>query len=105
MHRLDEAQTQLEAILRTDPKSAETHEFLGNLMVARKQIGRAIAEYREAVRIEPEFSRAHLDLGKTLADSGDLTGALPYLRKAAQSTDAAIRDEATKVLDKFGQVP
>ena len=105
MHRIDEAQAQLEAILKTDPASAETHEFLGNLMVAKKQIDRAIREYREAVRIEPEFGRANLDLGATLAKSGDVPQALPYLRKAAQSTEPAVRDEALKALRRFGEAP
>ena len=103
--RFDDAQTQLEALLRSDPRSAEAHEFLGNLLGAKGQLQQAIAEYREALNIAPEFSRASLDLGSALANSGDVTSALPYLRSAARSQDPATRQEALKVLEKLGRVP
>jgi tetratricopeptide (TPR) repeat protein len=102
-HRLDEAQTQLEAILRINPNSAEAHEFLGNLFSARNQFDRAIEQYRQAIRIEPAFDRANLDLGSALANTSDPGAALPYLRKAAQSPDAATRDAAQKILQKLGK--
>ncbi len=105
VHRLDEAQTQVEAILRVDPNSAGAHEFLGNLLGAKGRRDLAIEQFREAVRIEPDFARANLDLGAALADSGDIAAAMPHLRKAAQSRDAAVRDEALKVLDRLGKVP
>jgi predicted CXXCH cytochrome family protein len=97
-HHADEAQSQVEAILRADPNVAEAHEFLGNLLVAKGQLDRAVAQYREAIRIVPEFSRAILDLGATLVQQGDRAAALPYLQKAAQSTDPAIRQEAQGLL-------
>jgi predicted CXXCH cytochrome family protein len=105
VHRLPDAQAQVEAILAANPRSAEAHEFLGNLLVAQGQPQRAIEQYREAVRIAPEFSRALLDLGATLADSGDVEAALPYLRGAARSPEAATREEALKLLQKLGKAP
>ena len=105
VHRLDEAQTQVEAILRTDPNSAGAHEFLGNLLGAKGQRDRAIEQFRDAVRIEPDFARANLDLGAALVDSGHAAEAMPPLRKAAQSRDAAVRGEALKLLDSLGKVP
>jgi tetratricopeptide (TPR) repeat protein len=102
VNRLDEAQAQVEAILRANPDSAEAHEFLGNLLNAKGLADRAIHQYREAVRIEPDFDRANLDLGSALANNGDPSAALPFLRKAAQSHDAEIRNAAQKVLEKFG---
>ncbi len=105
VHRLDEAQTQVEAILRTDPNSAGAHEFLGNLLGAKGQRDRAIEQFREALRIEPDFARANLDLGAALVDSGDAAAAMPHLRKAAQSRDAAVRDDALKLLERLGKVP
>jgi predicted CXXCH cytochrome family protein len=105
VRRFDEAQTQLEAILRADPRSAEAHEFLGNLMGARGQTDAAMREYREALRLSPDFSRASLDLGSALANSGDVAAALPYLKAAAQGSDAATREEAMKVLKKLERVP
>jgi tetratricopeptide (TPR) repeat protein len=88
----------VEAIVQADPNLAEAHEFLGNLLVAKGQLDRAVAQYREAIRIVPEFSRAILDLGATLVQQGDRAAALPYLQKAAQSTDPSIRQEAQGLL-------
>lgn len=105
VHRPHDAQVQVEAILLADPGSAEAHEFLGKLLLPQGQTLRAITEFREAIRIEPGFSRAILDLGTALANSGDVTAALPYLRKAAQSSEAAIRGEALKLLQKLPKVP
>jgi len=101
VRRFDEAQTQVEAILRADPSSAGAHELLGNLLVAKGQRDRAIEQYRAALAIAPDFALANLDLGKALADSGEVAAALTYLRKAAQSTDAAVRDEAVKLIEKL----
>lgn len=98
-NRAEEAEGQVEAMLKADPNIAEAHEFLGNLLAAKGQFDRAIEQYREAVRIVPDFSRAILDLGATLAKSGDTGAALPYLRKAAQSQDMAIREQARKLLE------
>jgi predicted CXXCH cytochrome family protein len=100
--RLDDAQAQLEAILHADPNSAAAHEFLGNIFGAKGQRDQAIQHFRDAVRIVPDFARANLALGQTLVDSGDKTGAVPYLeRAAAQNSDSASRDEARKLLDKI----
>ena len=95
----------METILRSDPNSAGAHEFLGNLLGAKGQRDRAIEQFREAVRIEPDFARANLDLGAALADSGEVAAALKFLRKAAQSTDASAREGALKLLDRLGKVP
>ncbi len=106
VNRLSDAQAQVEAILAGAPGSAGAHELLGNIFGAKGQIALAIQQFREAVRILPDFARANLSLGQALVDSGDRAGALPYLRKAAgQSSDAASRDEARKMLDKLGSVP
>ncbi len=101
VNRLDDAQSQVEAILRANPNSAEAHEFLGNLFSAKGQPERAIDQYREAVRIEPDFDRGNLDLGSALVNAGRTSAALPYLRKAEQSRDVEIRGAAQSILEKL----
>jgi Tfp pilus assembly protein PilF len=64
----------------------------------------AAEQYREAIKIRPEFGRANLDLGALLADSGDVAGALPHLQKAAASLEPAVREEARQMLEKLGKV-
>ena len=95
----------MEAILRTDPNSAGAHEFLGNLLGLKGQRDRAIEQFREAVRIQPDFAQANLDLGAALADSGDIEAAIAHLRKVALSGDVGARDEALKLLYRLGKVP
>jgi predicted CXXCH cytochrome family protein len=101
VRRFEEAQAQVEALLRADPSSAEGHDFLGNMLGAGGHVDRAIAEYREALRLVPGFSRASLDLGTALVNSGDVNGALPYLRTAAQAEET--RKEALGLLQRLGK--
>ena len=103
-HLLDDAQAQVEAILATHPNSAEAHEFLGHLWSAKGQLDRAMEQYREALRIVPEFDQANLDLGSALAKSGNPTAALPYLRKAAQSRDAQTSAAARRLIEKLEKI-
>jgi tetratricopeptide (TPR) repeat protein len=98
VHRLSDAQAEVEAILTVQPGSAEAHEFLGTLLAAQDQPKAAVEQFREALRIAPEFSRAALDLGASLIRSGDIAAGIPYLHKAARSEDEATREEALKLL-------
>jgi predicted CXXCH cytochrome family protein len=99
--RFDEAQRQIEAALKINPNVAEAHDLLGNLLVIQGKLTAGLEQYREAIRLQPEFARAQLDLGVALADSGDTEGALPYLRKAAGSSQRPIREEAEQVLQRL----
>ena len=101
--RFDEAQRQVEVLLRTNLMAAEGHDLLGNISAMRGNVKAAVDHYREAVRIQPDYGRAYLDWGATLADSGDLAGALPYLQKAAASPEQAVRQEATQILRELGK--
>ena len=62
----------------------------------------AIAHYREAVRLRPDFSRGNLRLGAALAEAGQVAEAMTYLRKAAASSDAEIRRGAEGLLRRYG---
>jgi Flp pilus assembly protein TadD len=66
--------------------------------MAKGQALAALPHYREAVRIQPEFGRAHLGLGSALAAVGDVSGAVPHLQKAAADSDSAVRGEAAQIL-------
>jgi tetratricopeptide (TPR) repeat protein len=58
--------------------------LLGLLLLDRKDLGEAIAELREAIRLLPEADSgvARLNLGHGLLNSGDLDAALPEYREA-----------------------
>ena len=101
-NQTDAAEGQLQRAIASAPNSAEPHELLGTLMAAKGHLAQGIEQYREAVRLRPDFARANLHLGEALADSGDTAGALPYLQKAAASTEAAVQAEAQAMLKKIG---
>jgi Flp pilus assembly protein TadD len=49
---------------------AEAHDTRGNLLYARGQRVKAIAEFRTAVPLEPKNARAHSNLGFALRGQG-----------------------------------
>jgi len=101
----DEAQRQLQAAVAADPKMADAHELLGNLLMARGQAAAAVPHYRAWVGLQPDSAQAQLRLGAALAVTGDRVGAVPILRRAASSTDAGIREEASRILRDIGEAP
>jgi len=76
--------------------------LLGNLLVAQGKIRPAVQEYEEAIKLQPKFGRAHLDIGALLAESGDVRAALPHLQEAAASAEPAVSEEARQMLQQLG---
>lgn len=103
VRRFREAQRQVEIALKSDPASPEAHDLLGNLLMADGKLSPAVEQYRQAIRIRPQFGRAQLDLGVALAEAGNRTEALPYLRQAAESPQPAVREEALQTLKEMGK--
>lgn len=68
--------------LRTE--QAREHLDRGDSALARKDVQAALAEFREAVRLNPELPAAHEKLGEAYRESGDLP-------KAAESLETAVR--------------
>jgi tetratricopeptide (TPR) repeat protein len=67
------------------PQSAGARLNLGYAL--EKGMGRldeAIAEYREAIRINPNFAEAHTNLGRALRDKGQLDEAIAECREAVR---------------------
>jgi hypothetical protein len=69
------------------------------------QMDDALREYETVLRIRPDLSGAHLDLGDRLAGEGDLAGATPHLRNAARSADPALRALAEQLMQELGIRP
>ena len=103
VNRFDEAQAAAEAAMQADPKMAETHELLGGLLARKRQLPEAAREYSEALRLRPDFDRAHLDLASVLAAQGDMPGAIQHLRAAAQGRDPRVAQAAAAALQRLGQ--
>ena len=77
----DRAIALLRTILRSDPKSADAHNWLGVAYLQKNSLTEAEAEFRQAIRLKPGFVRAYNNLGSTLAQAGDLQEGVRYLRE------------------------
>jgi Flp pilus assembly protein TadD len=64
--------------------SAKLHDYMGATFAEEGKFDRAIAEFREALRIRPHYFEALRDLGAALDARGDADPAITYLREAAK---------------------
>lgn len=62
--------------------TAQQHVSNGDSLYHASDFKAAMAEYREAVRIEPDNFLAHANLGLTLRETGDTEGAITEYREA-----------------------
>ncbi len=98
--RFEDAQAAVESALAADPDMVAAHELRGGLLVRQLQLPEAANEYRRALELQPDFSRAHLDLANVLAAQGDMASAIQHLRQAAQGDDPAVAQAATQALQQ-----
>jgi tetratricopeptide (TPR) repeat protein len=69
-------------ILQANPAHGEVHFLLGQVCRQCHRVGEAIAQYREAIRLQPKQGVAYLHLADTLQRQGDLSGAEECLRRS-----------------------
>ncbi len=65
-----------------EPDDAAAHDNLGNALDHKGDLDGAIAEYREALRLNPKDVVAHINLGVALASKGDMDGEIGEYREA-----------------------
>lgn len=68
--------------LKQDGAQAHVHNNMGNALLALGLADEAIASYRTAIRVKPDYADALLNLGIALTDSGDHQEACTVLRSA-----------------------
>ncbi len=76
-HRLPQEAIEL------DPKSAHSVN-LGNALREKGQLDEAIACYKRAIELDPEFASAHSGLGLALLGKGQLDEAIACYKKAIE---------------------
>lgn len=64
------------------PANPRAHASLGNALAATGETGRAAAEFREALRLDPACSESHTGLGSLLAAEGRLGDAMRHFSEA-----------------------
>jgi Flp pilus assembly protein TadD len=62
------------ALLERSQNSAEVHNNLGVLYQNRGDVSRAIAAFEQAIRIDPNYSKAHTNLGAARLRQQKLAG-------------------------------
>jgi tetratricopeptide (TPR) repeat protein len=79
----DTAIADLRKTLAANPGQADAHRVLG-LLLGRKGAGsgEVAAEFREAIRLRPDFAEAYNDLGLVLTQSDDDEAAMTAFREA-----------------------
>ncbi|MGO9465163.1 MAG: tetratricopeptide repeat protein [Isosphaeraceae bacterium] len=61
---------------------AIAHYNLGNALQARGKLEEAVAEYRTAIRLKPDYAEAHVNLGNVLDEQAKPEEAIPEYRTA-----------------------
>ena len=67
--------------LQLSPKSAQTHNHLGNVYVAQKKIELAEKEFLTALRLDPANRDANYNLGVLLMARGSPAEVIPHLER------------------------
>ncbi len=80
--KLEEAEAQYRAVLRTDPGFLEARNNLGNLLARRGELEEAIFHYAEAIKRRPGSAEAMNNLGNALVEAGRIEEGIARYREA-----------------------
>jgi tetratricopeptide (TPR) repeat protein len=71
--------------LALDPQLADAHLWLGSALLGLERVDEAVAEIREALRLEPENGQAHQGLARAYwVGKGDFAAAIPEFERAIE---------------------
>jgi Flp pilus assembly protein TadD len=79
-----EAEYTFGRVLDSRPANPVLHYGLARSLDGQEKSDAAIAEYREVLRLKPDFETARVNLGVARGRSGDLKGAITELREAVR---------------------
>jgi tetratricopeptide (TPR) repeat protein len=69
-------------LCKEESKSAEEHYALGEIYYGQRRFDEALQEYKEAIRLNPNYVDAHTNLGVTYAAQGKLDDAMIECKEA-----------------------
>jgi tetratricopeptide (TPR) repeat protein len=97
LDKVEEAARLFERVLAIDPHLAEAYNNLGFVLTVQKKHDKALAAYREAVRLQPDWSLAIYNLGIGYLNCNNKPSALEA-QKTLKNMDYSL---AGKLLDNI----
>ena len=92
--------TLYQATLERNPDAWLAHLNLGNLLLEQGRRAEALAHYRMAERLEPDYPSIHFNLARTAMEEGNATEAIAEFRAALRlkPDDPAVRENLDQAL-------
>jgi len=102
--KLDEAEKAFRGVLAKDPSSAPVHNNLGIVLQERRRHEQAIAEFREASRLDPRYVAPRILAGASLLALGQVSEARTELEGAVKLApkEPLARLQLAKVEERAG---
>ena len=97
MGRLDEAEAENQAAKILAPLDGWLYDDKGWMLLSRRRPDLAIAEFRKAIELNPEFPAAHLSLAVAYNRTGQFAKAFAEVQKAQE-----LGGDPTRVLEILG---
>ncbi|MEZ5964175.1 MAG: protein kinase [Planctomycetota bacterium] len=82
---LERAEKLLDRALALEPSHARAHAILSQILLEQGRVDDAVAQAREAVRLQPDSPGPRFGLGDTLVRNGRIAEGVEVLRQALQS--------------------
>ena len=102
LQRIPEAKAEAKAASVAEPSSERAHDILGQIYAQEGKLVQSRTEFEAALKFNPEFGPAQLDLAETLIQQHQAHAAVSILKKAEQSPDPAIAERARATLRQMG---
>ena len=92
--------------LACTPDNYIAHNNLGNVLLQKGKVDEAIAQYQQALQINPNYARARNNLGNALCQKGNVDEAIAQYQRALQNTpdSAEIHNNLGMALLQKGRV-
>jgi Flp pilus assembly protein TadD/mono/diheme cytochrome c family protein len=81
----------LRTAIAIEPAHPEPHDMLGSALLNLGRLADAAAQFRAALRFQPDFMNAHYNLSRVLARTGDLKAAILEYQPVAKAYAASAR--------------
>jgi tetratricopeptide (TPR) repeat protein len=82
--RTDEAMQYHKRAVKLEPRNAEAHYDIANILLSQDKLEQAISEYGKALSINPKYAKAHGNLGVALLQQGRRDEAIEHFTEATK---------------------